>query len=128
MGMARITIYRKSVLATVVSIFGYFLLAMGVMGLMEKEYVMGVVCIAAAFGVHLWASVINDNKLFKLWKKDLEAKGLIPEIAMHQSVAIKCYNACPGNKALAYIRTLNPAAADEIARQLAAQKAQQEKK
>ena len=122
--MARITIYKNSVLATLMSLAGGFMVAMGVVGLFSQMYVPGVVMLLIGFVLSVWASSVSENKRFKQWKKNLALKGLVSEIQRSEATAFAAYNTCPSPQALAYIRTLNPAAADKIAQKLEAQKQQ----
>ena len=120
--MARITVYKNSVLASVVSLCSYGMLALGVMSIMQSEFLMGAIALVIGFALGALGDTISANKRFKTWQADLEAKGLIAEIRQSQDAAIAAYNECAGPKALAYIRTLNPDAADSIERQQAIMK------
>jgi len=120
--MARITIYRNSVLATLVSIIAYMFVGVGIMIAFNGQIIGGILLALVGVVLMALASSISTNKQFKMLKKDWQAKGLIPEIQSNVSVAIQAYNTLPCPKMLAYIRTLNPEAAVEIARQLEAKK------
>lgn len=120
--MARIQIYKNSILATLMSIFGYGVILMGGMLLLDKTYIEGVIMLILGVALKVWADSVSENKRLKVLKKDLEARGLVPEIRASVRTAIEVYNMLPSKKMLAYIRTLNPEAADNIAQQLAAKK------
>lgn len=120
--MARITIYKNSVLASLMSFLSYFLLLIGVVAAVNGEILGGVALFLIGIGVGILASSISERKRFKTWKKQIEDKGLIPAIQTDVQTALAVYNTFPGKNALEYIRTLNPAAADIISAQLAAKK------
>ena len=126
--MARITIYKNSFLATLVSICGYIGVVCGVMVMFEGDIAAGILMLAVGIGLAVWASKISQNKQFKTWKKQVEVKGLVPGVQSSVQTAIQVYNTNPSTKTLNYIRTLNPAAAENIAQQLAAKKANAKKK
>ena len=118
--MARGTIYKTSVLASAVSIFGCGFMLMGIASAFSGQVVGGIIMALCGVGLSIWASEISENKRFKVWKKKVEEGGFVPAIQSNMKTAIDCYNTLPGKKTLAYIRTLNPAAADNIEQQLAA--------
>lgn len=120
--MARITIYKNSFLASAVSILGYLFVVCGIMAAFSGEIAGGILIALVGFGLAVLASSISEQKQFKTWKKQIEQKGLVPQIQASTQVAIQVYNTFPGTKALEYIRTLNPTAAQLISQQLAAKK------
>lgn len=120
--MARIRIYKNSFLASALSILGYIFLVTGIIAAFNGEVVGGIFVVILSIAMMFAAKAISDNKQFKAWKKQVEEKGYVPKIQSSVEVAIQVYNTYPGTKTLAYIRTLNPAAADNIAQQLAAKK------
>lgn len=121
------TIYKKSILATIVSAFGGLLMALGVGSIVSGLFLEGLPMLGIGFVMECWSFVINDNKKAKIWKKQMQEKGLEDQIRNSESFAIEMYNLCPNKRVLAYMRTMNPAAADNIARQIAANKANKKK-
>ena len=121
--MARIRIYTNSVLANIVNILGYVLTFTGIAGLFEGVVLGGILLIGIGFALIFWADNISENKKFTNWKKNIQAKGLEPMIRSSNQVAVQVYNTYPCNNALKYIQTLNPAAAQMIANQIAANNA-----
>lgn len=121
--MARIRIYTNSVLANIVNILGYLFVFTGVAGLFEGVILGGILMIGVGLALMFWASNISENKKFTNWKKSVQAKGLEPKIRSSNQVAVQVYNAYPCDKTLKYIQTLNPAAAQMIASQIAANNA-----
>ncbi len=120
--MARITIYKNSIMANVCSLFGSVFMFAGIGVLFSGEILGGIVAIAGGVGLNIWGSNISANKQFKKWKKQVESKGLTSAIASSDHTAITVYNTYPCKKSLEYIRSLNPRAAQEIDRQLSAKK------
>jgi len=120
--MARMKIYKNSVLASVVSIVGGLTLILGVTYAVQEEVLPGILIALAGFALYIWASVISDNKRFKTWKKTVEAKGLDDAARSSVQSAIQVYNTYPCDKTLKYIAALNPEAARNISAQLAAKK------
>ena len=121
--MARITIYKNSILANIVNLCGYGIALSGIAALFEGVVVPGIVFIAIGVALIVWAANISENKVFRRWKKDVQAKGLEPLIRSNNQVALQIYNTYPCKNTLKYIQTLNPAAAQIIASQIAANKA-----
>ena len=120
--MARVTIYKNSILASICSIFGYFLVMGGILAAFSGEILAGIIIALLGFGMAALAAAISENKRFKTWKKQVESKGYVPAIQANVQTAIQVYNTYPSTKTLEYIRTLNPRAAQMISEQLAAQK------
>lgn len=120
--MARVRIYKNSFLASALSILGYVFLATGIIAAFNGEIIGGIFVVAISIAMMFGAKSISENKQFKAWKKQVEEKGYVPGIRSSVSTAIQVYNTFPCTKTLEYIRTLNPAAAENIAQQLAAKK------
>ena len=120
--MARITIYKNSILASICSIFGYLLVIGGIMVAFGGEIFGGILVALMGFGLAVLASFISERKKAKTVLKKIKASGLEPQIRQNLQAAIQVYNACPGKPALEYIRSLNPSAAAYIEQQLAAKK------
>lgn len=118
--MARlpITIYKKSVLATLVSFCTVFFYAFALVSLFAKQWIVLIICIIGGIAFTAWAEHINDKKIFKLWIKDLEKKGVREIVASSTEQAIALYNANPGKMTLNYIKNVNPQAARLIALRL----------
>lgn len=122
--MARIpiTIYKKSLLATLVSFCTVFFYAFALVSLLSMQWVPLVICILCGIGTTAWAESINDKKIFKLWIKDLEQKGLRDIVASSTEQAIALYNANPSKLTLKYIEKINPYAGSIITLRLADKK------
>lgn len=120
--MARITIYKNSILANLFNLLGYVLMLSGIAIALGGEIVPGIVLALIGFGSAVLASSISENKRFKSWKKEVEAKGYVPAIQSSVQVALQVYNTYPCTKALEYICTLNPEAARIISNQISAKK------
>lgn len=112
--MARITIYKNSVLATIVSFLGYFGIAMGAVGLVDGEILVGMVCMLIGIGLMVVAGWISSYKAFRKWWKQVEKQGLIPEIQKSAETAVAVYRKNPEKRTLDKIRGLNPQAAAYI--------------
>ena len=78
----RFTIYKHSILATIISIFSMLFLIIGVMllfvepssefsGIGEKIFVV-LIFVAMGIGGNILAGKINENKKFSKWKKNIE--------------------------------------------------------
>ena len=101
----RFTIYKHSILATIISIFSMLFLIIGVMLLFvepSSEF--------SGIGEKILAGKINENKKFSKWKKNIEKSGADLLISASVKDAVAAYNNCKGEKALEYIKTLNPQA------------------
>ena len=120
--MARITIYKNSVLATLVGIFGYIFIIAGLALAFTEEILGGIILALIGVGFSIWAPAISRNKQFKTWKKRIEEGGLVPALPSSTQTAIQIYNPFPNKKTLEYIRSLNPSAAQQISELIAAQK------
>jgi len=120
--MARIPIYKNSILATILSFLSYFVMLAGVMMLFEREFLGFVVLFALGIGISALGSAVSEWKRFHSFKKQLKKKGLIPQIQASTQLALQVYDAYPAKKTVAYIRTLNPAAAQILDQRLAAGK------
>lgn len=122
--MARIpiTIYKKSALATLVSFCTVFFYAFALVSLFSMQWVALIICILCGIGTTAWAEHINSKKIFKLWIRDLEQKGLRDVVISSTEQAIALYNANPSKMTLKYIEKLNPQASSYIVLKLAEQK------
>ena len=131
--MARIsyTVYKHSVLATIISflsriavIFGVFI---AVAGITDREFAfIGVgIVIFLVFGIggSALAESINAKKgNEKWWKESVEKPGWAAKIPNSIPVCFQVYNANPNPWTLNKIRTLNPAGADQIQQALPTKK------
>ena len=113
--------YKNSFLASVASIFGSGLICCAVFLAVDGEFA-GLVLAIPGVLLCLLGKNISENKSFKKWWKQIEDKNLEPEIARSTQFAIEVYNKNPDKLTIQKIRTLNPAAADLIEKQLAAKK------
>lgn len=122
--MARlpITIYKKSALATLVSFCTVFFYAFALVALFSMQWVVLIICILGGIGTTAWAESINDKKIFKLWIKDLEAKGIRDIVVSSTEQAIALYNANPSKLTLKYIEKNNPYAGSIITLRIAERK------
>lgn len=107
--------YKNSILATLMSLFGAFLIAGGVMCIFDDEAEMGFVFIPLGGLLMYIASNIAKKKLFKKWLEDSKQKMDIDSF-IQSSVdnAVLIYKKCPGKYMLRYIENLNPAAGQHI--------------
>ena len=115
--MARIRIYKKSILANIVNIFGYACMCAGIALVVEGEMLGGI--FGTLFGVLLQfvASNINDNKAFRQWWKTIKAEE--QRIVNSVSFAVEVYNMNPCSRTLNEIKKLNEDAAEHIKANLA---------
>lgn len=114
------TIYRDAIGATLVSLSGALPLGLGVMSLVSGNFMFGIPMLALGLLMEYVASRLAENKRVKAWKKRIQEKGLETQIRSDADFAIRMYNECPYKSALEHIRTLNPAAAEAIDKDLAA--------
>lgn len=131
----RFTIYKNSALATVCSIIGMGLAAIGIIGIItviggeEKDdriaiVVFSVISILAGFGLQVLASNVAEKEQCKSIQKKLTEQGYDRQIAADVNAAIQVYNAKPAKEMLRWIESLNPQAGQLIRQHLAAQKQQ----
>lgn len=114
--------YKNSFLASVVSIIGCLAILAGIYGIVDETIAEGVVCIVIGLALAIWGKQISESKAFKTWWKQVTDANLEPKIAQSTDVAIQVYNKNPQKRTLKKIAELNPAAAENIERQLAAKK------
>lgn len=112
--MARIRIYKNSILANVVNFAGYFVMLMGLLLLFEAEILLGIVVILVGIGIMVVAGEIARKANFRKWWKELEKNGLMPMIRSDRSFAVQVYQKNPVKETLEKIRQMNPAAAAYI--------------
>ena len=117
--MARvpITIYKKSFLASLVSIVGSIMMILGICLLFE-ELVAGIICAVIGVAFLLWAPIISERKLFKLWIKDLKNKGVIEQLSSSNELCMQMYQANPHKRTIKFIAKYNTAAAETISASL----------
>lgn len=119
-----ITIYKNSVLATILGIVAGLTLAGGVVALLSRELVGGIILIALGLGIRMLAEYISEKKQFKKWIRQLEENDALKELPTSNQFAVKLYNAHPTNSTIKYIEKYNPQAAQLIREKLAEQKRQ----
>ena len=120
--MARITIYKNSILASLVSIFGYMFMLGGIAMAFDGEILPGIFLFLMGIGLAALASVISSRAQFRKWIKQLKKDGIIDRAKQDSALAIKIFQANPTKQTLQYIRGLNPSAADYIDRNLVKKK------
>ncbi len=113
MAMVPVTIYKKSFLASLVSIVGSIMLLLGI-GLLFEETVAGIICAVIGVAFMLWAPIISERKLFKLWIKDLKNKGVIDQLSSSNELCMQMYKANPNKRTIKFIAKYNIAAAETI--------------
>lgn len=125
MARVRATVYKNSILASIVSIYGSLCVFAGVSLITQSILACILVIVYGAF--HCWlGAYISERANYKAWKKEIEKKVDIERIKKEIYFAVKVYNTNPCNMVLKYIRNLNPEAAEYI-KQRIAEKEQQEK-
>lgn len=120
--MARIPIYKNSIIATILSFISYFAMLGGIMMLFDGEFLAFVVLFALGMLIAGIGSAVSEWKRFHSFKKQLQKKGLIPMIQTNTQLALQVYDAYPAKKTVEYIRTLNPAAAQILDQRLSVKK------
>ena len=113
--------YRNSFWASVVSIIGCVLILGGI-GTFSESIGGAIVMIILGFVLAVCGKNISENKAFKTWWQQVVDAGLVPQIAQNTATAIAVYNKNPQDRTLQKIRELNPAAAQQIAASIAANK------
>lgn len=113
--------YKNSFLASVVSILGSIIALAGIASA-EDDPAITVVCVIAGIAMLVCGKLISNDKAFKKWWKQVKDANLEPQIAQSVETAIAVYNKNPQKKTLKKIAELNPAAAEQIERSLAAKK------
>lgn len=99
-----------------------FFYAFALVSLFAKQWVVLIICIIGGIAFTAWAEHINDKKIFNLWIKDLEKKGLREAVAESAEQAVALYNANPCKRTLKYIEKVNPQAGSFISEQIEVQK------
>ena len=113
MAFVPITIYKKSALATVASIFGSIMSFTGI-ALAFEELAAGIICLLIGIGLMLLASVINKRKIFKLWVKDLTQKGIVQMMPTSAEICHQIYAANQSKMTIDFIAKYNPVVAAEL--------------
>lgn len=114
--------YKNSFLASVVSIVGCVAILAGIYSIVDETVTEGVIAIIVGLALAILGKQISENKAFKTWWKQVTDANLEPQIAQSVDVAIQVYNKNPQKRTLKKIAALNPAAAENIERQLAVKK------
>lgn len=115
----RVRIYKNSILATFLSMFGTGFTLCGILILFQLEAV-GIVILIIGICFMWWSDSVNDKKTFKLWRKKLEENHIDQLIKTSTAHSVQVYNANPDKRTLEYIQELNPQAAAYIREQLSA--------
>ena len=118
-----IRIYKNSFLASLVSILGSISGLICVCAFLGGEIIAGIIALIISVLLFFAAEYLSQMKCFKLWIKQLEAKGMLSQVANNMDAAVAMYNANPTKMTLSYIKKLNPDAATTIMRALEVQKA-----
>ena len=113
MAFVPITIYKKSALATTISIIGAILFILG-LGLMFEETAGAIVCLVLAIACMIIAPVINKNKIFKLWVKDLTKKGFVQMMPTSNDICYQIYSSNSEKRTINFIEKYNPAVAADL--------------
>jgi hypothetical protein len=120
--MARITIYKNSVFASLVSISGYLCMLAGFALAFGGAIFGGIFMFLLGMGLAALASIISSRVQFRKWIRKLKKDGIIDLAKENTALAIQIFDANPTKQTLHYIRKLNPTAAGYIDQHLAAQK------
>lgn len=120
--MARVTVYKNSILASLVSIMGYGFMVGGLGMAFGGEILGGIVLFLMGLGCAALASVISERAQFRQWIRKLKKDGIIDRARQDTALAIQIFQANPTKQTLRYIRKLNPTAAEYIDQRLAANK------
>lgn len=121
--MARIPIYRHSILASLLSIVAYLMMLGGVATAFGGSILGGIVLFVLGMGVTMLGSFVGERTKCRAIIRQIKKKGLERQLRSDIQACAQAYNLCPGNGMLRYIRSVNPQAADFIGAQLAAKKA-----
>lgn len=116
--MARIRIYKNSIVASFFSMCGYGLAIIGIIVAFSESVIGGIIVTLIGVGLAFWGAKISEKKQFRVWMKKIESDGIISRIKEDANVAVMVYNSNPGKRTLAYISQLNPDAGELIAENL----------
>ena len=123
MAHIRVTTFKNSVLATIISfcasmvmLFGSMLAAAGIVEMFDNGFsrdgISGILCglciVALSIGIMVVAHKVSENAAFKAWVRQI--KGLEPAIRASVDVAVKVYMTYPCPRTLHFISKLNPMA------------------
>ena len=122
--MARIPIYRHSILASLLNIIAAMMMMGGLAAAFGGEILAGIVLFVLGMGVTLLGSMLAEHTKYRAIIRNIKKNGLEDQLRNDLPAIFKVYNACPGREILRYIESLNPEAAKIIREQLAAQKKQ----
>lgn len=125
------TAYNNSVLATIISflsrIFAMLGIFIAITGVMDGEFSLlgmgAVIFVAFGFGGSALAENINTHQTnIQWWKNSIKKQGWEAQIPNSVDVCFEIYNANPNQWTLNKIQELNPLAAAQIQRAIAAKK------
>ena len=116
MAFVPIRIYKKCFFASVVSLLGTVFIALGI-GLLFEEVGAAIVCAIVGVLLMVWASSLAKKRQFKLWIKDLEAKGVVAMLPQSRELCLQMYKANPSERTIRFIAQHNPSVAEELAAQ-----------
>lgn len=120
--MARIRIYKNSIVASLLSMCGYGLVSVGTIALFSESVAEGIILVLIGVGLAFWGAKISEKKQFRTWKSKIESDGLDSRIKEDVSIAVMVYNSNPSKRSLAYISQLNPAAGNFITEKIRSNK------
>ncbi len=104
--------YRKSFIASMISIVGCTLI---IMGFADGFQIVPILCgIPFLIGGKLYSNWVAGRKAFNRWWKQVKDANLEPRIAESTELAFEIYQRNPEKRTLEKIRTLNPEAAARI--------------
>lgn len=113
-----IRIYKKSILVTIISIFGTGCIAAGVFTLFE-DFALAVGFIAFGIPLLFLALWINKRKIFNKWVKELKTNGVIDALSTSPEACRLIYDKNPNKMTLKLINKYNPRVAEEIKAEIA---------
>lgn len=115
----KITIFKNSFSATILSIASTIATVLGVEYLFSGEVKYALICFPLALAGMWLASNVSAQESFDQWLSDTRRKTNIDAFVRHSTAnAMHAYNLAPGKPMLRYIRSLNPQAADIIKAEL----------
>lgn len=122
--MARIRVYKNSIVASILSVIGYTFLMIGIVVAVNESVPGGIIIALLGVGLAIWGARISEKKQFRTWKNKIESTGLTGRIREDVNVAVMVYNSNPSKQSLSYISQLNPVAGELIAENLRSRRKQ----
>ncbi len=109
-----ITIYKSSILASIVGTLGSIFMICGPIVMLEESFSEGLIPMTIGLVFCIFAYWLGKRAEFRKWLKKLKKSGELNDISTSTESALKLYALNPCKRTLKYIKSKNKTAADYI--------------